>query len=200
MVNEFQVHIGYQKPKSYILTPHRKRIGKAVARKSHKEIAVECMKNKFTCQHAIRLIGNKVKEEIRAISSSSVALVYQSKNSIKWSKFISAVSTCAPTLLSLLTSATKTRGPRCNQSAVIGMCFALLLKHRNPKLNLVQKIISLILYAGHCSKQVAMLCVTLICMHNNSLLPSLVQHTHVALLIHMGKALTLTFLAQSQQQ
>ncbi len=56
-----------------------------------------------------------------------------------------------------LTAATKTRTKRTNQEAVIGMCFAIIIKHRNPTLNLLQKIISLVLYSGHSSKQVSFL-------------------------------------------
>ena len=36
-------------------------------------------------------------------------------------------------------------------------CFAIIIKHRNPTLNLLQKIISLVLYSGHSSKQVSFL-------------------------------------------
>jgi len=34
------------------------------------------------------------------------------------------------------------------------MCAALMLKHRFTEMSLVQKIISLVLYAGHSDKQV----------------------------------------------
>ena len=57
-------------------------------------------------------------------------------------------------LLSILLDATRTRVPRANLHIVIGTCVAILLKHRNPKASLLQKIVSLVLYAGHASKQV----------------------------------------------
>ena len=60
----------------------------------------------------------------------------------------------APTLLALLEFCTYTRKPRVNRMAVLGMCVALLLKFSFHKMCLVQKIISLILYAGHSGKQV----------------------------------------------
>ena len=41
-----------------------------------------------------------------------------------------------------------------NTKTVVGVCAAIILKHRQPKMNLLQKIISLILYAGHASKKV----------------------------------------------
>ena len=40
--------------------------------------------------------------------------------------------------------------PRQNRSAVIGMCSALLLKHRFSKMCIVQKVISLALASGGC--------------------------------------------------
>ena len=97
-------------------------------------------------------------EEIMEISSSQNALVYQSKNSLngfEWDKHLIIFSTSAPVLLRLLKSATIIRGIRNNLLAVIGMCITLLLKHRNPMINLIQRMMSFILYAGHCSKQVS---------------------------------------------
>ena len=45
-------------------------------------------------------------------------------------------------------------GIRPKDSAVLGICAALLLRHRNHHLNLVQRIMSLILHCGHAGKQV----------------------------------------------
>ena len=46
----------------------------------------------------------------------------------------------------------KVRHP--NNDAVLGICAALLLQHRNQHLCLVQRIISLVLNSGHAGKQV----------------------------------------------
>jgi len=43
---------------------------------------------------------------------------------------------------------------RPSNSAILGDCAALLLRHRNHNLNAVQRIISIILYGGHAAKQV----------------------------------------------
>ena len=63
----------------------------------------------------------------------------------------------APNLLHLLNSITSTKTDRDNQKAIIGMCASILLKHHYSKMSLVQKIVSVILYAGHTSKQVVRL-------------------------------------------
>lgn len=73
---------------------------------------------------------------------------------LPWDQLYSELSKNAPTLLALLQVCTKTRVARPNTKAVLGMCAAILLKHRQPKMNLLQSIISLILYAGHASEMV----------------------------------------------
>lgn len=135
-------------------------MGKAVARSSHKTIAVECMKNKASCNHAIAIISSTIHKEIRTIASTNTQSILhcKSKDSIKnfeWRNLQMEFTKYAPVLFRILTAATKTRVHRPNQFTVIGMCFAMILKHRNPKLNLLQKIVSLILYSGHSSKEVS---------------------------------------------
>ena len=83
----------------------------------------------------------------------------QSKDDLKefqWERLHRELSLKAPVLLSILLDATRTRVPRLNLYIVIGTCVAILLKHHNPKASLLQKIVSLVLYAGHASKQVCM--------------------------------------------
>ena len=72
----------------------------------------------------------------------------------KWDTLLAELSQNAPVFLSLLHAATHTRRNRENKSAVIGLCAAVLIKHRFQKMNVVQKLISLILYAGHSGKKV----------------------------------------------
>ena len=93
------------------------------------------------------------------MSSDKVESVLQSQNidhlkSFHWDILLQELSEFAPILSSHLTSATKTRVSRSNTDAVIGMCAAILLNHQNPEMNLIQKINSRILYAGHSSKHV----------------------------------------------
>lgn len=74
-------------------------------------------------------------------------------NQFQWDRLHRELSTEAPILLSILINATKTRVPRPNSHIIVGTCVSLLLKHRNPKMSLLQKMISIVLYAGHASKQ-----------------------------------------------
>lgn len=142
-----------------MLTPHRKNLARAVARQNKKTIAIESLKDPVTKKHVLRIIGREVAKEVKRMASDKVRSVLKSQNvdhlkSFHWNMLLQELSKFAPILSSLFTSATKTRVLRPNTDAVIGMCAAILLNHHNPKMNLVQKINSLILYAGHSSKQV----------------------------------------------
>lgn len=55
-------------------------------------------------------------------------------------------------LESTFDSSNQDSSTKIHTNAAIGMCAAILLNHVNVKMNLVQKINSLILYAGHSSK------------------------------------------------
>lgn len=103
-------------------------------------------------------IGRIVRTEMKKMSSVQSILCSQSPDDLKcfkWDDIYHELNEKAPVFLSILVSATKTRTPRSRDSqAVICMCVAILLKYRFKRLSLVQKIVSLILYTGHCSKKV----------------------------------------------
>ena len=152
--------MGYKKPKTIVLTPSRKHLGKAVAHKRKMAVARECCKDSGTLKYIVAILGSKMRKEIRTMCSDSTKSFLQSQSKEKlttglcWDQLHSELSKNAPTLLTFLQACTKTRVPRTNTKAVVGVCAAIILKHRQPKMNLLQKIISLILYAGHASKKV----------------------------------------------
>ena len=93
------------------------------------------------------------------LSSATVDSILQSRDlyhlkHFKWSMLLEELSTHCPVLATILELTTKTKTARSNTNAVVGMCVALLTSHRNSRMNLIQKITSLILYAGGTSKQV----------------------------------------------
>lgn len=71
-----------------------------------------------------------------------------------WKPVIQELKSQAPTLHSFIHSALAKRGRRVRPFAV-GMAGSLLLKYRNQFLALPQAVISVVMYAGHCSKQVS---------------------------------------------
>ena len=155
-----QIQVAYKNPKTYLLTPKRKHIGKAVARKSKKTIASEALKDQQTKQYIIKLIGKELAKEVQVMCSDAVKSILQSRDPehlkhFSWDVLLCELTEFAPILKDLLFSATKTQLPRANTNAIIGTCAAILMKHCNSRMNLVQKINSLVLYAAHTSKQVS---------------------------------------------
>ena len=154
-----QIQVEYKRPRTFVLTPSRKDIGKAVARQSKKTMAVESLRDPIVKKHILKRIGKEIGKEIRCMTSDNAKSVLRSQDAdilktFHWDTLLRELSKFTPVLRMLLAAATKTRVPRSNTDAVIGMCAAILLSHQNPTMNLVQKINSLILYAGHSSKQV----------------------------------------------
>ena len=148
-----------QKPVRYKLTPSRKYIGKSLARGKPKAIAQKCWKNPKMCSYLLACIGSTLQKEITLLCSDSMtSLLRKTEKSelstFKWNTFITELEKHAPILLKVLRSCTKTRVQKKNVNSVIGMCAAMILKHRRASMSAVQKIISLILYASHSSKKV----------------------------------------------
>ena len=110
-------------------------------------------------KHVIHKVGKVVQSEVASLCSGKRKSVFQCQMKEELTRFkfqdvIHEMQKYAPTLLSILLDATKTRRSRPNQTAVIAMCTAMICKLRRPEMSIVQKILSLILYAGHSAKKV----------------------------------------------
>ena len=145
--------------RTHILTPTRKRIGKSIARKSNKAVAEECMKSEGIRKYILQHLGVLLRRELKTVCSENVNSVLKHKfepehNLFCWDALHQELSIHAPLLLRVFTECTQTRHKRTNRTAVIGMCCSILLKYRYMKMSAVQRIISIILYAGHSSKMV----------------------------------------------
>lgn len=122
-------------------------------------MAVECLKEPGTRKYLLKRIGMLVRNELISMCSDSTSSILrqQSVSELKefsWEKLLAELRANAPVFLSIVRECTRTRRLRPNQDAVLGMCAAILLKHRFSKMSLVQKILSLVLYGGHSGKQV----------------------------------------------
>ena len=115
----------------------------------------------------LKKIGRVLEVEMKAMCSVQVESILSSKinDDITWDKVMTELKKHAPTLIELL-SCTKTCKSRVS---TICMSAALLLTFCLSRMNLVQRIISLILYAGHCGKRVT-LHVHVVCIQ--------ITHTH----------------------
>ena len=123
------------------------------------KVARECMKDQVIKKHILNLIGNTIRSEIKAMVSDKVNSILRSKEIsdlkiFNWNALIKELTIHTPYLFHIFNSITKTITPQDNQMAIIGMCIAILLKQRYSRMSLVQKVVSIIMYAGHASKQV----------------------------------------------
>jgi len=134
-------------------------MGKAIGRGSKRSVIDECMKDNTKCEYIFKKVRRVTRSEITTLCSNSM-LRQQTANDLKtfsWDALLIELQSKAPFLMIILDSCTTTKRPRSNRRAIMGMCMALLLKHCFAKMYLVQKVISLILYAGHSGKKVCML-------------------------------------------
>ena len=166
-----QVTIQYRDhPKSYLLTPSRKKVGKLVARGSKITIVDQFFKDLQLRKHMVAKIGRVVQDEISVMSFNKYCSVLQnhSVHSFSCEGIVAEMEGCAPTLLSILRMCTSTcKHPRRRKrqqhgknkpipdaSAAISACAAILCRHHRPSMSLLQRVVSLVLYEGHSSKQV----------------------------------------------
>ena len=154
-----QIQLAYKKPRMYVLTPSRKPIGKAVARGSRQAMAVGCFNELETRKYLLKHMGVILRNELKVMCSDNTSSILQSLDIAKlkefsWDKLLDELKSNTPVFLHILQECTRTRKPRPNQDAVVCVCAAILLKHRFAKMSLLQRVLSLILYAGHSGKQV----------------------------------------------
>ena len=152
----FQVQVAYpSRSKSFVLTPSRRSLGKALGRGSRQSLAKHAVHDARIRAHLVNCLKKSVKSEIKALCSKSL-LLQKGKDSIcsfRWEQFQADLHDKAPVLSGLLHGCIPSTS-RCNPAAIVGMCVSILAKARQPTACLVQQLVSLVLYAGHASKQV----------------------------------------------
>jgi len=138
--------------------PTRRPLGKAIARGSRKKLITECMRGIATRKYLNASMSRILHKEIRKLCSTAAKCVLNPEHSncslqdFTWDRLLEDIAANAPMLLAFLQACTRTRKPRTNRKATIGMCITILLKFRFNKMCLVQKMIAVILYAGHSGK------------------------------------------------
>lgn len=145
-----------------------KRIGRSVGRRNPGAIARQAMAHPKVKQAVIRVAGKLVRKEMMAMCKRDDPSVLRNSSreamqSFSWDSLVDELQEKAPTFLQLLRGCIRTkrrlvsktgRSYIANENTIIGLCAAILLRHRNTRMNLVQRIISVILYSGHTPKQV----------------------------------------------
>ena len=67
-----QVQVLYpKKPRTYNLTPSRKKVGKAVGRGSKQSVIKECMRDPVMQKYTVEIVGQHVQRELAVICSEA---------------------------------------------------------------------------------------------------------------------------------
>lgn len=158
------------KGKSYSKVHHLsrslKKIGKGLGRKSIKSVAFQVMKHKQLRSRILKVLGTSIQIELKKMCDMNKPSILRSNDpvvvqSFKWQVLINELKENVPTLYNILACCARKKpmkqgkkSYRVKDEVVIGICASVLLRHRNCKLNLIQRIVSMILYSNHAGKMV----------------------------------------------
>ena len=156
----------------YRLTGSLKRIGLSVGRNSHKSIALQCMKDKGIKMFLLKILAKDVQKELAALCAIKKRSILRQTEPLalqtfSWESFATEVKLTAPTLFAVLDGSLEVHIPpsrekrrktgktrRVSKAAILGLCTAILCRYRNQSMNLVQRLLSVLLYKGGANKQV----------------------------------------------
>lgn len=132
-------------------------MSKSIARGHKKALVDQCFSDDEVHDYIMRKIRRILHAEMKEMCSFRVGSIlqnttYEALKNFKWNTLILEMEEHSPNLLYILRACTPTTKEQ--QNSVVGMCSALLLKSRFRRMCLAQKIISIILHAGHSGKQV----------------------------------------------
>lgn len=143
-------------------SPCSRRIIKAAARRNFKSVADNSYKHGLIQPYLNKALLVRLKNELQCCQSSvtNSSLLHSQPSdlaSFSFSKLEMELQKQAPTFykfLHYLTSIQKKRPIQ--QSTIICICSSIILRYRRPDMSAIQKLISCILFAGHCSKEVCL--------------------------------------------
>ena len=146
-----------------------KKLGRSVGRANRSAIARQVMKDDRIRTRVVELIGTHLGKEMKKLCTKEVTSVLRKADSDSVQQFtiqsiIEEMKTHAPSVLTVLrgclhgrkrSRAKKQKSRIIDVDTLVGVCCAILLRGRSQKMNLLQRIVSLILFCGHASKRVS---------------------------------------------
>lgn len=146
----------------FTLTPARSHIGRSLAHRSGMAFARHSLSHPLFRLSIIKQVKSIVYDEVQSLcSEGSVQSMLQRSTSeglemLNWSDLVCDMRQRAPVLTAVLTAAmSRKKTEQTFATESLASCFAVLLKGRNQRMSLLQRITSLILYAGHAGKPVS---------------------------------------------
>lgn len=158
-----------------------KTLARSVSRMNRASISRQVMKDKVMKEKILGMVTNDIQKELAHLCAKKTNSILrkstpQTVRTFSWEDITQEVRDKTPTMYHILKGCvevkrrTRKLKPRCRKpankgkkrsgqnkpsaTAVIGLCAAILLRNKNIRMNLVQKLVGLILNCGHASKQV----------------------------------------------
>lgn len=135
-----------------------------MCRDNSSSVAKQIMKDGRYNTQMTKKVGQVIGKEVLVLCSDKIRSVqrqYERNDliSFNWEKVLEEARQHAPHLVQVLSSCLKTLNSKKKSTQIIALVISLLCNYRRRTMNVVQNIISFILYTGHCSKQVKYLLV-----------------------------------------
>ena len=126
-------------------------------------VANHVMKDQRYRPFVLAAVGKAISNEVINLCSDGVSSILRKANkedlsSFTWDKVLEEAKQFSPCLFEILKNSLKAQGCK----SVKGMIISLFCLSQNSTMNVVQKLVALVLYGGHCSKQVIIITTLLI--------------------------------------
>ena len=152
----------------HYLTPSMKKLGKSVGRRNSRSVARQVVNHRHIREHVLRQLGRLIRKDMERMCNTKRPSMLrkgtlEAMKSFCWEDFEKELESNSPLFCQVLRecvtrkrrkASKRGRSYAVNDSTVIGVCAAILLRHRNANMNLVQRIVSALMYSGHAPKMV----------------------------------------------
>ena len=149
-----------------------KKIGKSVGRRKSSSIAKQVMNHRRVRECVLRRVGKLIRKDMECACKMETSSMLRKRTvaamkSFCWRDFVKELEATSPVFCAVLKECVERKRRKVSKrgtsykvddSVVIGMCAAILLRHRNSNMNLVQRILSTLMYGGHAPKKVHVTC------------------------------------------
>lgn len=148
------------------LTRFLKSIGKSVAKRNPAALARQVMSHKCVKKEVLKLVGKLIQKDMKLLCRVKVPSILRKRSanamsSFTWEQLVDEVRNTAPFLHQIVSMCVQRKRRQmskkgktyaANDDSVVSLIVTILLRHRNENLNLIQRIVSILLYCGHAPK------------------------------------------------
>jgi hypothetical protein len=146
------------KRRLYPLPPSLRSTGRSLGRKSRKSLVNQVIKDTRMKGMVLKKVGAILRKEQKQLCGLNSCFSKKNVTALEtftWSHFITQLKANAPSLFTVLAESVEKTGLK--KDIAIVFCAALLVRSHSSRANIVQRMMSLLLYASHAPKQVLLL-------------------------------------------